>query len=93
MMSFFRTTDGRVHFLRIGTVLYSLAVLPGCGFSLDPDALCFTRLVSAVGWWIAFTAKGFPASGRDAVFSPRSILGVTLVLAGLVGNSYFLATR
>jgi hypothetical protein len=93
MMSFFRTADGRVHFLRIGAVLYTLAVLLGCGFNLHPDALCLTRLVSSVGWWIAFSAKELPTSSRDAILSLRGILGVALLLAGLAGNSYVLATR
>jgi hypothetical protein len=64
-MGFFETSDGFAHVGRIAGVFYLLALVPGCEFFHRVDALCAMRIVSTVGWWLAF--RGWKTENVEAI--------------------------
>jgi hypothetical protein len=93
-MGFFETSDGFAHVGRIAGVFYLLALVPGCEWFYRVDALCAMRIVSTVGWWLAFgVGKRRMLKLSDLVAGPVSLLGLLTLTIGVVGQFYFVGTR
>ena len=89
-MEFFKTSEGRLHGLRIAGVIYIIGLLPGCWMMLSAlDPMCVMRITYAAGWWLAFGDKRSPRAAGD-LLTLRRLLGVVLVVLGLIGSFYFI---
>ena len=90
LVEFFKTSEGRLHGLRIAGVIYTIGLLPGCLMLLSAaDPMCAMRITYTAGWWLSFGDKR-PAQAVGDLLSPRRLLGVILVVLGLIGSFYFI---
>jgi len=89
-MTFFKTSEGRLHVGRLAGVLYFIGFLPAV-FLDGLTAVNLMRLIYTAGWWLAFCEKQ-PALGTEELLKrPHRLVGMILVLSGLVGSFYVLA--
>lgn len=89
-MTFFKTSEGRLHAGRLAGVLYLIGYLPGVlldGLTANNVA----RLTYTAGWWLSFCDKRPALGTEDLLKSPHRLVGVILILSGLVGTFYVLA--
>ena len=87
-VEFFKTSEGRLHGLRIAGVIYTIGLLPGCLMLLSAaDPMCIMRITYTAGWWLSFCDKR-PAHAFGDLLSARRLLGVILVVLGLIGSFY-----
>ena len=70
-----------------GGVVYTVALLPGCYLFFDVDAMCVTRTLFTVGWWLSFCDKRPPYTGSELLTAWRA-RGIVFVVAGIVGQFY-----
>jgi hypothetical protein len=82
----FKTDDGQIHAMRIGSVIAAAAVLLSCADFRVTD-MCGARVVGAIGWCVAFGGKR-PGSAPFGIVS-RTI-GLVLLFAGAFGQFYLL---
>ena len=93
-MGLFKTSDGYAHVGRIAAVTYTFALFPGCEYFHRVDRLCVMRIVTAIGWWLAFAVrKRRVLKASEFFLDPVSLLGVLTLVIGLVGQSYFTGSR
>jgi hypothetical protein len=77
-----------LHVGRVAGVLFVVALLLGCYLLRSLDAMCLTRIVLTVGWWLSFCDKRPAHTGSELVTNPRRLLGIVLVVVGTVGQFY-----
>jgi hypothetical protein len=86
---FFRTSDGRLHVGRLGGVLYTIGVAPGC--IEFHDLYCFAAVTFIAGWCLCFGAKQ-RRTFRE-MLDPVGIFGTILMVLGIAGQFYFVRRR
>jgi hypothetical protein len=89
MVEFFRTSDGRLHYARIGGALYVIGLPWACNFHLMQPR-CGATIVFVAGWWLSFCDKrGVHNTLSSLLATPVRITGIVMVMAGLAGIWYF----
>ncbi len=91
-MTFFQDDEGHLHALRLAAVLFTVALVPGCGPHVFAP-LCLSRAVFALAWWIAFWDKRPCRTFSELVHHPRSVIGVAILIGALIVQTYFAASR
>jgi len=92
-MDFFKTDEGLIHTGRIAGTFYLIALVRFCLLPVEFDRLCALRSAFAVGWWLVFCGKQPPRVWSQFTTHPISILGFSLIVVGLVGQSYLSLAR
>ena len=87
-MTFFRTSEGRIHYGRIGALICVFSLLLGFQDMLHLDPLWLCRLIFLAGWRFSFGAKEPPRTRPEFAHSPKIIVGVVMVWLGAIGQLY-----
>ena len=82
-----KTDQGSLHWGRIGALIVTVALVPGCDYFTRIDPLCIVHIVIAIGGWLAFGRKKPARSFADA--HPLGIVGWVLLFIGVAGELYF----
>ncbi len=86
-MEFFKTSEGRLHGLRLAGAIYTIGLLPGCWMLLyQADPMCLMRVTYTAGWWLAFSDKRPVHATGELLSQWRRLLGIVLILVGLIGS-------
>jgi len=74
-------------------VFYALALVPGCESFHRVDGLCVMRIVTTIGWWLAFGVRKRLLKVSEVFADPVSLLGLVTVAISLVGQFYLTLSR
>ena len=92
-MGFFKTNDGSLHTGRAAGMCFALALVPGCESFHLIGRLCVMRIVTTIGWWLAFGVRKRLLKVSELFADPVSVLGMLTVAIGLVLQFYFTGSR
>jgi hypothetical protein len=48
-LTFFQTDEGHLHLGRIAALLFTVSLVPGCGYFARIDPICIMHIVVAIG--------------------------------------------